>query len=119
VIEAAAPAVTELVTLVGARTARRRSNMRISCLYQYAETEPARDARLGETEPVAFSCNNGPHHVHLCYSDYNEGHLNCESQGHQRLLKQALWEKNQEFQTELPELRMSTEVAERRRVSSL
>jgi hypothetical protein len=79
-------------------------------VYHYAETEPVRDARLGETELVA-SCNNGLRHVHLCYSDYNEGHLNCESQGYQRLLKQALWEKNQEFQIELPELRrMSTEL---------
>jgi hypothetical protein len=79
-------------------------------VYQYAETEPARDARLGETEPVASSCNSGLHHVHLCDSDYNEGHLNYEFQDHQMLLKQALWEKNQEFQTELPELRRMLEL---------
>jgi hypothetical protein len=82
-------------------------------VYQYAETELVRDAHLGETEPVASSCNNDPRHVHLCHSDYNEDHLNCESWSRQRLLKQALWEKNQELQTEQPKLkRASTEVGQ-------
>ena len=64
------------------------------------------DAHLDETESAASSsCNSEPQDVHLYHNDHNESHLNCESQS-QKPLKNALWERNQEF------LRMQTEQLE-------